>query len=256
MCPLDRNYSDADNSTILMVEERATMTPSLPPSVLDPVQPDVDDLVIKQARRRTRRRRWDYRGIGAAVAAVLGVAAACGPRYAGSTNLSTTPAPVSALATAQFLSLPPEEGVPSTPTTGDLVAVIPTEHTRVWVYGDGRLITMHMFPFTENAWPNSGFVIQHLIPAGVEMLRSYVADSIGARNLIPIDEADPGVGARTLCGFWWTARCIGVRTAAWRLTGGAVPGEGVSSMSPVWIPDCRHRRGPTRTTNGMCRAGT
>src|SRR5690349_4650264 len=128
------------------------MTLSAPRKVEDPAQLDVDDLVIKEARRRARHRRWRFGGVGVALAALLGVAVACGPRYAASTHLSITPAPASAaLAATPFGSLPPEAGVlPSTPVTGELVAMIPTESTRAWLYADGRLITMHMFPLHQD----------------------------------------------------------------------------------------------------------
>jgi hypothetical protein len=176
------------------------MTLSAPPLVEDPVQLDVDDLVIKEARRRARHRRWRFVGVGVALAALLGVAVACGPRDAASTHLAMTPAPASAaLAATPFVSLPPEAGVlPSTPVTGELVAMIPTESTRAWLYADGRLITMHMFPFTKNEWPNSGFVMQRLTPEGVEIIRSYMETGIGANNLRPIDELGQVVLARSL----------------------------------------------------------
>ena len=75
--------------------------------------------------------------------------------------------------------------------------MIPTESTRAWLYADGRLITMHMFPFTKTEWPNSGFVMQRLTPEGVEMIRSYIETGIGADNLRPIDELGREVGARS-----------------------------------------------------------
>jgi hypothetical protein len=103
------------------------------------------------------------------------------------------------MAGTPYVSLPPEGGVlPSTPETGEVVAVIPSEHWRVWVYGDGRMITMRMFLFTKNEWPNSGFLVQHLTPAGVEMMRTYAEAGIGANNLRPLDELSLDAGARSL----------------------------------------------------------
>ena len=143
------------------------------PPVADPVPCDVDDAVIKEAKRRARRRRWGYGGV---VAVVLATAAAFVTWDATSSPAISPP--------AGFLGLPPERAVPSSPPTGELVVEIPTENVRIWVFADGRMISMRMnsaargIPGLANS-STSGFLEQHLTPSGVEALRSYVIDHAG-----------------------------------------------------------------------------
>ena len=49
------------------------MSLTAPPSVDlgDPARPDIDDAVIKEAKRRARRRRWSYGGVVAVVLATV-----------------------------------------------------------------------------------------------------------------------------------------------------------------------------------------
>ena len=61
---------------------------------------------------------------------------------------------------------------------------IPTEDVRIWVFADGRMISMRMSMAARGISgsanpPASGFMEQHLTPSGVETLRSYVIDHAG-----------------------------------------------------------------------------
>ena len=47
------------------------MSLTAPPPVQDPAPCDVDDAVIKEAKRRARRRRWSYSGLVVALATVV-----------------------------------------------------------------------------------------------------------------------------------------------------------------------------------------
>ena len=151
------------------------MSVTAPPSVDlgDPARPDIDDAVIKEAKRRARRRRWSYGGVAAVVLATVAAFVTWG-----ATSPSAIPPP------AGFVGLPPGGVVPSNPPTGELVVEIPTEGVRIWVFADGRMISMRMsmaargIPGSANP-PASGFMEQHLTPAGVETLRSYVIDHAG-----------------------------------------------------------------------------
>lgn len=174
---------------------------TLPP-VGDPVEveAEVEDLVIKEARRRARQRRLRRGGM---VAVVLGmVVAACVPLYARS---GETPAAVD---------------LPDALIAGasDVLAVeIPSEHYRTWVFADGRLITMRMYgTFDENGWPNSGFLEQRLTPSGVEMLRSWVISHAGplVEETLPANER--GRDVRVLVGNKLYQRDHTYGSAYWR----------------------------------------
>ena len=61
---------------------------------------------------------------------------------------------------------------------------IPTENVRIWVFADGRMISMRMSLAARGISgsanpPASGFMEQHLTPSGVETLRSYVIEHAG-----------------------------------------------------------------------------
>ncbi|MGH3084960.1 MAG: hypothetical protein ACRDNP_13090, partial [Gaiellaceae bacterium] len=85
-----------------------------------------------------------------------------------------------------FIGLPPEGATPSTPENGELVLHYfgpnPGQHgkSRVWVYADGRVISLRdaPVPVGANEW-STGFLEQRLSPEGVERLRSEVASSTG-----------------------------------------------------------------------------
>ena len=171
------------------------MSLTAPPQVQDPVPCEVDDAVIKEAKRRARRRRWSY---GAVVAAALATVAAFLAWYPPPTDGHPPAADAGATAGAfgaggagrdagdptvlreGFVGLPPEGAAPSSPTTGDLVLQVMTRTKPVWVYQDGRMISFQrgaaLIPEAAND-EFSGFLEQHLTPEGVEMLRSYLVDN-------------------------------------------------------------------------------
>jgi len=79
---------------------------------------------------------------------------------------------------AGFIGLPPPGAVPSTPAGGELVVAVRTRSARVWVYADGRLITLRYQARSDEAGPvSTGLLEQQLTLSGVERLRSYVASS-------------------------------------------------------------------------------
>ncbi|MEK6274543.1 MAG: hypothetical protein AABM30_04320 [Actinomycetota bacterium] len=67
-----------------------------------------------------------------------------------------------------FIGLPPVEATPSAPESGELVIQYWANiQGRIWVYADGRLITLR----------NNGFLEQRLTPEGVELLRSEIVST-------------------------------------------------------------------------------
>ena len=77
-----------------------------------------------------------------------------------------------------FIGLPPPGAVPSTPSGGELVVAVWTRSARVWVYADGRLISLRYQDRSDAAGPlSTGLLEQQLTLSGVERLRSYVARS-------------------------------------------------------------------------------
>jgi hypothetical protein len=77
-----------------------------------------------------------------------------------------------------FIGLPPAGTAPSSPRQGRLVLQVWTRLARVWVYADGRLITLRYEDRPEGANPlSTGLLVQRLSPSGVERLRSFVARS-------------------------------------------------------------------------------
>jgi hypothetical protein len=84
-----------------------------------------------------------------------------------------------------FIGLPPSGAVPSTPA-GRLVVEVRTRSARVWVYADGRLITLRHQNRSDAADPvSTGLLEQQLTFSGVERLRSYVARSGGGLQPAP-----------------------------------------------------------------------
>jgi hypothetical protein len=78
-----------------------------------------------------------------------------------------------------FIGLPSKDASPSTPRRGKLVAFWWASmagdwgKSRLWLFADGRLITLREADIPEGANPRStGFLEQRLTPQGVEMLRS------------------------------------------------------------------------------------
>ena len=133
---------------------------------------------------------------GVAVVALVLLALVAVPRLVGSTSSppgaqpSPTPSagrPSELPAAAEpdparigFIGLPPTGSLPSAPQGGRLEVAVSTPEARVWVYADGRLITLRYEDRPEGADPDStGLLEQQLTLAGVERLRSYVAQSAG-----------------------------------------------------------------------------
>jgi len=93
-----------------------------------------------------------------------------------------------------FIGLPPAGATPSSPAGGELVVEVWTTQARVWVYADGRLISLRYSDLRTGADPAStGLLEQQLTLSGVERLRSYVAGS-GA-GLAPAPDR-PATGPR------------------------------------------------------------
>ena len=89
-----------------------------------------------------------------------------------------TAAPSSRSDRVGFIGLPPAGAVPSAPRRGVLVVAVSTPSARVWVYADGRLISLRHDDRPGGAGPDStGLVEQQLTLAGVDRLRDYVARS-------------------------------------------------------------------------------
>ena len=180
------------------------MNLTAPPPVQDPVPCDVDDAVIKDAKRRARRRRFSYGAVAAAALATVAVLLAWyppptqgpppagdaggGPGALGAGGAGRDASDPTVLRTG-FVGLPPEGAAPSSPATGHLVLQVITRTKPVWVYADGRMISFQrgaaVIPEAAND-EFSGFLEQHLTPEGVELLRSYLVD-----NAIPITPTSP-----------------------------------------------------------------
>lgn len=135
-------------------------------------------------------------GVGALAAAVgmLRLGDAADPNPAAPTEsapATTAEAPTEqrdASARVGFIGLPPPGARPSSPRDGRLVVQVWTRLARSWVYADGRLITLRYEDRPDGANPDStGLLEQRLTPAGVERLRSYVAQSAAA--LAPAPDA-------------------------------------------------------------------
>jgi hypothetical protein len=99
-----------------------------------------------------------------------------------------------------FIGLPPQGATPSTPESGELVLHYfgpnPGVHgkSRIWVYTDGRLISLRDADYPEGAnSASTGFLEQRLTPEGVELLRSEVISTgLLAHEPAPGGEALPG----------------------------------------------------------------
>jgi len=211
-----------------------------PPPVADPVRRDIDDAVIKDARRRARRRRLSYGGVVAVVLATIAALMAwdAGPPVQGPPSGGDGGGGAGAIAAGGagrdphdptvlrkgFVGLPPEGAVPSSPPTGVLELAVMTRSKRVWVYADGRMISFQNgfggFPEAANR-EFSGYLEQHLTPEGVDLLRSYLTDNATTFNtphlrierdffsaLIPLVKVDDRLAAATVpgCG-WWEEGC-------------------------------------------------
>jgi hypothetical protein len=106
-----------------------------------------------------------------------------------------------------FIGLPPLGATPSTPDSGELVVSAWSVHgdsrTRLWAYGDGRLIWQREFVHRRADLPesangrSSGFLEQHLTPEGVELLRSeIISTGLFADDLeLRFDESQPAACA-------------------------------------------------------------
>jgi hypothetical protein len=143
--------------------DRASLDRVLPAT---PGPADWDDVISRFGVDRARRRR-----LAALVAAVLVVVLGTASAFA-----------VRAVFLEKgFIGLPPEGAPPSTPEHGKLVLDYfgpnPGFHgkSRIWVYADGRLVSLRDAAFPEGANPAStGFLEQRLTPEGVQLLRSEI----------------------------------------------------------------------------------
>ena len=124
--------------------------------------------VLSRSHRHQRRRRLVV-VVAAAALVVLGAASALAAR---------------AFLDEPFIGLPPEGATPSTPESGELVlhyfGANPGVHgkSRIWLYADGRLISLRDADLPEGANPlSTGFLEQRLTPAGAELLRSEVVST-------------------------------------------------------------------------------
>lgn len=98
-----------------------------------------------------------------------------------------------------FIGLPPVGATPSTPESGELVVYYfgpaqagPGPKIRVWVYADGRRISLggEEVPESANAL-STGFLEQRLTPAGVELLRREILSIRGEFGDEPPPAAPP-----------------------------------------------------------------
>jgi hypothetical protein len=136
-----------------------------------PGAPDWNDVLRRARQDQVRRRRRFVAFAAATLVAVVGTASAVGTvRHF--------------VLSRGFIGLPPLGATPSTPDSGKLVVSAWSVHagsrTRLWVYGDGRLIWQREFVHRRADLPesangrSSGFLEQRLTPQGVELLRSEI----------------------------------------------------------------------------------
>ena len=89
-----------------------------------------------------------------------------------------------------FIGLPPAGATPSQPDDGELVVEVWTRSARVWVYADGRLISLRYPDLPAGAGRvSTGLLEQQLTLSGVERLRSYVARSGAGLRPAPVRPA-------------------------------------------------------------------
>ena len=143
----------------------------------------------RMLRRRDRKRRNQRIAAGAVGIAVFVGAVwivttgglfdrALTPGGGGTATGPTVTEPTIAPEAAGIVGLPTPGAAPSTPEHGRLVLYLEGggPFTAVWVYADGRLIWGDIGDLPEGAPTEgaTGFVEQHLTPAGVEFLRTQI----------------------------------------------------------------------------------
>lgn len=136
-----------------------------------PGSPDWTDVLRRAREGQVRRRRRLVALAAATLIAVVGTASAFGTVR-------------DFFLSRGFIGLPPLGATPSTPESGELVVSAWSVHagsrTRLWAYGDGRLIWQREFVHRRADLPesanrrSSGFLEQRLTPHGVELLRSKI----------------------------------------------------------------------------------
>ena len=148
--------------------------------------PDGLERMLRRRDRKHRNQRIAAGAVGIAVfvAAVWIVTTgglfdrALTPGGGGTATGPTVTEPTIAPEAAGIVGLPTPGAAPSTPDHGRLVLYLEGggPFTAVWVYADGRLIWGDMGDLPEGAPTEgaTGFVEQHLTPAGVEFLRTQV----------------------------------------------------------------------------------
>ena len=136
-----------------------------------PGSPDWNDVLRRAGEGQVRRRRRFVALAAATLVAVVGTASTFGTvRHF--------------VLSRGFIGLPPLGATPSTPDGGELLVSAWSVHgdsrTRLWAYGDGRLIWQREFVHRRADLPesanrrSSGFLEQRLTPQGVELLRSEI----------------------------------------------------------------------------------
>jgi len=156
------------------------------PQVREPEGDDLRDALIREARRRARRRRLLYVGVAAGMIAAV---AAAGIFVSATSPITLAPKTVDDL-------MPPAGAVQSSPETGELVAAIVKSDDGAWyLYSDGRLISI------DHRGSPPGWMEQRLTPAGVERVRSeFLASGLfdlsDQPNVLPPAVEDPFFGPR------------------------------------------------------------
>ena len=244
------------------------MSLTAPPPVQDPVPGEVDDAVIKEAKRRARRRRWSYSGVVVALAAVAAFAAwgPTPPVQSPPTAGGGGDGGAGALALEVPAGCRPGCGRPDGAADGVRRAATRGCRTeqpshrgpgvlgddppvRVWGYADGRMISYRngaaaMPEAANDAF--SGFLEQHLTPEGVEMLRSYLVDN--ARLGHPHRRHGSGMVRRMPAHGPDGGRPVRLRRRSRMFLVWGLPPH-----SPPRKPGSPPPRGPTSSTGRTCR---
>jgi hypothetical protein len=136
-----------------------------------PGAPDWSDVLRRAREGQVRRRRRFVACAAVTLIAVVGTASAFGTVR-------------DFVLSRGFIGLPPLGATPSTPESAELIVSAWSVHagarTRLWAYGDGRLIWQREFIHRRADLPesangrSSGFLEQRLTPEGVELLRSRI----------------------------------------------------------------------------------
>jgi hypothetical protein len=159
-----------------------------------PGSPDWNDVLRRARGGQVRRRRRFVALAAATLVAVVGTASTFGTVR-------------DFVLSRGFIGLPPLGATPSTPDSGELVVSAWSVHagarTRLWAYGDGRLIWQREFIHRRADLPesangrSSGFLEQRLTPEGVELLRSeIISTGLFADDLeLRFDESQPAACA-------------------------------------------------------------